>query len=90
MIEGGMREGVHSYDPEAVSKEIDIEIAIIGNVAKRWEAWFGNLEYVALKFDKLNMIFVPLKTRKMFLVVSTEPSVGPERVTTMIKQAAVV
>jgi len=86
LIEGGMREGVHSYDPEAVSKEIDIEIAILGNVAKRWESWFGRLRYVALRFEKLNMIFVPITPKTRFLVISTEPSVDPGRIIDMIKQ----
>lgn len=87
LLEGGMREGVHSFDPEAVSKEIDLEIAILGNVAKRWESWFGRLRYVALRFERLNIIFAPITPKTRFLVISTEPSVDPGRIIDMIKQA---
>jgi hypothetical protein len=77
LIEGGMKEGVHSYDPESVSKEIDLEIAILGNVAKRWENWFGKMRCVVLRFEGVNIIFVPFGAKQRYLVVSTESSSDP-------------
>jgi hypothetical protein len=75
-IAGEMRPGVPSYDPEGVAREIDMQLAKMGSIAKSWEQWFGRLDAIALRYSKVNLIFKPLGDGK-FLVVSTEPDYDP-------------
>jgi hypothetical protein len=75
-LAGEMRPGVPSYDPESVSKEIDLQLAKMGGIAKAWEQWFGRLDAIALRYSKINLVFKPLSDGK-FLVVSTEPDYDP-------------
>lgn len=75
MLAGGMRKEVESYDPDD-AYDIDMQLSKMGEIAQGWQAWFGNLEALTLKYEKLNLTFHPLAEGR-FLVMSSEPKVDP-------------
>lgn len=74
IIAGGMRKGVESYDPDD-AYGIDMQLSKMGEIAQGWEKWFGQLEALTLKYEKLNLTFHPL-AKGRFLVMSSEPEVN--------------
>jgi hypothetical protein len=81
VLAGVMRKGVESYDPED-AYNIDMQLCKMGEITQGWEKWFGQLEALTLKYEKLNLTFHPL-SRSRFLIMSSEPAV--DSVTTMEK-----
>ena len=75
MLAGGMRKGVVSYDPDE-AYDIDMQLSMMGDIARRWQEWFGTLEGLTLKYKKLTLTFQPLDDGR-FLVLSSEPKVDP-------------
>jgi len=75
MLAGGMRKGVESYDPDD-SYDVDMQLSKMGEIARAWQSWFGELESLTLKYEKLNLLFHPIDESR-FLVMSTEPHVNP-------------
>jgi len=73
MLAGGMRKGVESYDPDD-SYDVDMQLSKMGEIARAWQSWFGELESLTLKYEKLNLLFHPIDESR-FLVMSTEPHV---------------
>jgi len=82
MLAGGMRKGVDSYDPND-AYEIDMQLSKMGEIARSWEQWFGELSALVLKYDKINLTFQPLNGGR-FLVMSTEPQVDSISIMTEI------
>jgi len=76
MLAGGMKEGRSSIDPEEEARDVDLQLAKIGEVIHSWQRWFGTLGAFAIKFDKLNLVFIPLKEGR-FIVLSTEAHLNP-------------
>lgn len=76
MLAGGMRPGQSSFEPEETAHDIDLQLSKIGEITRSWQKWFGSLDAIALKYEKLNLMFQPLKEGR-FLVVSTESMVSP-------------
>lgn len=75
MLAGGMRKGVDSYDPDD-AYGIDMQLSKMGEMAEVWQTWFGKLEMLAFRYEKLNLTFHPLAEGR-FLIMSTEPKVDP-------------
>lgn len=81
MLAGGMRKGVASYDPND-AYDIGMQLSKMGEIAQGWQRWFGQLEALTIRYEKLNLTFHQIDEGR-FLVMSTEPSVDP--VSTMKK-----
>lgn len=75
ILAGGMREGVQSYDPDD-AYAIDMQLSKMGEIAQGWQQWFGQLDALTLKYEKLNLTFHQVAGGR-FLVMSTEPNVDP-------------
>jgi hypothetical protein len=71
-VAGGMRPGARSHDPEEEAREIDLQLAKVGEIARSWQRWFGNLVAFTIKYEKITLGFRPLAAGR-FLVVSSEP-----------------
>jgi hypothetical protein len=71
MLAGGMRKDRMTYDPEEEANDIDLHLAKIGEIARSWQRWFGTLNALVLSYERLNLVFQPLKEGR-FLVLSTE------------------
>jgi hypothetical protein len=76
MLAGGMRKGTQSLDPDDEAHDIDLKLAKTGEIARSWQRWFGDLEAMVLKYERLNLLFVPLSEGR-FLVLSTTPATDP-------------
>ena len=86
MLAGGMRQGRSSFDPEEEALDIDLQLARIGEIATEWQKWFGTLDGLALRYDRLNLAFTPLAESR-FIVISTDPDVNPFAVLEKMKAA---
>ncbi len=75
MLAGGMRQGVQPYDSDD-AYDIDMQLSKMGEFARQWQTWFGKLEGLTLKYEKLSLTFHPISEER-FLTMSTEPSVNP-------------
>lgn len=75
VLAGGMRKGVESYDPDD-SYDVDMQLSKMGEIARAWQSWFGELESLTLKYENLNLTFYPIDESR-FLVMSTELGVNP-------------
>ncbi len=75
MLAGGMRKGVKPYDPDD-AYDIDMQLSKMGEIAQEWQTWFGSLEGLTVKYEKLNLTFHPVSEGR-FLIMSTEPGVNP-------------
>lgn len=76
VLAGGMRNGLTSFDPEVEAQDIDLQLAKIGEITRSWQRWFGTLDALALRYEKLNLVFQPLKEGR-FLVLSAEVELNP-------------
>ncbi len=76
ILAGGMRKGSSSIEPEEEAQDIDLQLAKIGEITRSWQKWFGSLDAIALRYERLNLLFKPLKEGR-FLVLSTEPGLNP-------------
>jgi hypothetical protein len=76
VLAGGMRKGLTSLDPELESQDIDLQLAKIGEITRSWQRWFGTLDALALRYEKLNLVFQPLREGR-FLVLSAEVELNP-------------
>lgn len=85
MLAGTMREGRESLDPEDAAREIDIQLSRMFEIGSKWQNWFGKFHYLVLKFSKVNLGIAPIKGKRA-LVISTEPSLGPELIFKEIKE----
>ncbi len=75
LLAGGMRPGVRSYDPEADAREIDLQLAKVGEITRAWQPWFGRLVRFTVNYEKITLAFHPLGSGR-FLVISGEPEVN--------------
>jgi len=80
IVAGGMRKGKHSLDPDEEAREIDLQLSRMGEIARTWQKWFGNLGTITLRYEKVNLCFQPISEDR-FLVFSTDPGVNLTRVT---------
>jgi hypothetical protein len=85
MLAGGMRKGTRSFDPEEEAHDIDLKLARIGEIARSWERWFGGLKTLVLRYERLNLLFLPLSEGR-FLVVSTTPATNPVSVADALRR----
>lgn len=76
VLAGGMRKGLASFDPEIESQDIDLQLAKIGEITRSWQRWFGTLDALALRYEKLILVFQPLKEGR-FLVLSAQAELNP-------------
>lgn len=76
MLAGGMKKGQSSFEPEEEAHDIDLQLAKIGEITRSWQKWFGGLDAIALKYEKINLMFQPLSDGR-FLVLSTETEISP-------------
>ncbi len=72
LLAGGMRPGVESFDPEGDAREIDLQLAKVGEITRAWQPWFGRLVRFTVKYEKITLGFHPLGSGR-FLVISGEP-----------------
>ncbi len=73
LLAGGMRRGVGAYDPDD-SYDVDMQLAKIGAITRAWQRWFGDLQSITLRYERLSLVFQPLGGGR-FLVMSAEPEV---------------
>lgn len=71
-----MRKGVEAYDPED-SYDVDMQLAKMGEIARVCQRWFGRLDTIDLRYERVNLLFHPLGSWR-FLVMSAEPQVDAE------------
>jgi hypothetical protein len=71
-LAGGMRPGARSHDPEEEAREIDLQLAKVGEIARSWQRWFGTLVAFTIKYERVTLAFHPLGAGR-FLVISSEP-----------------
>jgi len=76
IIAGGMRKGRSSLDPEEEAHDIDLQLARIGEITHSWQKWFGSLDTLAMRYEKLSLAYVPLKEGR-FLVISADTGLNP-------------
>ena len=75
MLAGGMRKGVKAYDPDD-AYDIDMQLSKMGEIAQEWQSWFGSLDGLTIRYERLNLTFHPVSERR-FLIMSTEPGIDP-------------
>jgi hypothetical protein len=76
LLAGGMRTGTPPYDPDDEAHEIDLQLGRIAEIAGSWQRWFGNLGALVLRYERLDLLFLPLSEGR-FMVLSTEPGTNP-------------
>ncbi len=75
-LAGGMRPGARSHDPEEEAREVDLQLAKVGEIARSWQRWFGNLVAFTIRYEKITLAFHPIRAGR-FLVISSEPDFDP-------------
>ncbi len=73
LLAGGMRKGVDPYDPDD-SYDVDMQLARIGEITRAWQKWFGHLDSISLRYEKVSLLFHLLGEGR-YLVMSAEPEV---------------
>jgi hypothetical protein len=76
IIAGGMRSDRESFDSEEEAHDIDLQLAKIGEITHSWQKWFGTMDVLAVKYQKVNLLFQPLSEGR-FLVLSTDIELNP-------------
>ncbi len=84
-LAGGMRPGARSHDPEEEAREIDLQLAKVGEIARSWQRWFGNLVAFTIRYEKITLAFHPIRAGR-FLVISSEPDFDPASLGGLITQ----
>lgn len=84
-LAGGMRQGTKSHDPDAEARDIDLQLAKVGDTARSWQRWFGNLIAFTVKYEKVTLAFHPLGAGR-FLVISSEPDFDPVSLESIVTQ----
>ena len=72
MLDGGVRKGTVSVDPEDESVDIDLKLAKTGETTRSWQKWFGALNVLLIRYERLRLLYFPLDEGR-FLVLSTSP-----------------
>jgi hypothetical protein len=72
LIFHSMRKGVKSYSPNKVDVDIgELTAPIATGIFEKVAEYFGNAEYLLVKFKKVNLFIIPFP--KGLLTITTEP-----------------
>jgi hypothetical protein len=77
-VEGGMRPGLLSLEPEEEADKVDLQIALIRGMTEGARGYLGGVDYVIIGREKLMLIAVPVSSGRTVLV-SAEPDFPLER-----------
>ncbi len=67
-----MREGIKSYTPNEVDVDIgEVIVPITVGIFEKTKDYFGNIEYLLIKFEKVNLFVIPFS--KGLMTITTEP-----------------
>jgi len=84
LIFHSMREGVKSYTPNEVDVDLsEVITPIAAGIFKKFENYFGECEYLAIKFKKVNLFAIPFS--KGIVTITTELDYPIENLTEVKK-----
>lgn len=78
IIEGWMKKGVRSLEPESEAPKLIMQLAILMGAEKGWDDYLGKTDYILFRRGKVNLILFPVHGLKG-VMVSTEPSFSTEK-----------
>ena len=73
-IEGRMRRGVKSLNPEKEEKKLNTQTAVARGMAKTWEDYFGKQNFSIISHEKMILFRFPFG--KDIVLVTAEPEVS--------------
>lgn len=82
-VAGGMRQGVISLDPPRIAESVDTETARYALLLISQKHYYGDLSYMLVEMEKLDVLVLPLKDGA--LVLTTEPGFA-NRLLPMVKE----
>lgn len=83
LLAGGMRPGSRSHDPVEEAHEVDMQLSKMGEIARSWQRWFGQLESFVLRYERITLAFHPLGEGR-FLVLSCEPDFDASSIASIV------
>ncbi len=79
VIEGSMKKGVDSLEPESETSKLTMQLAILTGADKGWDTYLGETDFVLFRKGKVNLFLFPVHGSKGVLV-STTPFFSMEKV----------
>lgn len=86
LLAGGMRNGTLSFDPDEDARKIDLQLSKMGEIAESWQHWFGHLDVVVLRYQKLHLVLLPLKVNRFF-IFSASVKADPYEIARKIRES---
>ena len=77
-IEGGMRPGLLSLEPDEEADKVDLQMVLIRGITEGARGYLGGVNYVIIHREKLMLIAIPASNGRTILV-SAEPDFPLER-----------